>query len=72
MDSTLNIYGLLTKKMYYQGKIVTVKLSNNCKVYNVTAKRGSSQEDEMMFSMTLYVFLVVYITDDLYISEIDV
>ena len=72
MDSTLNIYGLLTKKMYYQGKIVTVKLSNNCNVYKVTAKRGSSQEDEMMFSMTLYVFLVVYITDDLYISEIDV
>ena len=35
-------------------------------------KRGSSQEDGDDVSMTLYEFLVDYITDDLYISEIDV
>ena len=44
-------------------------------MYKVTAtywKRGSSQEDGDDVSMTLYEFLVDYITDDLYISEIDV
>ena len=50
----------------YQGKIVAVKLSTNCKVYKVTAtynywKRGSSQEDGDDVSMTLYDFLVDYI-----------
>ena len=59
--------------MYY--KIVAVKLSKNCKVYKVTAtywNRGSSQEDGEDVSMTLYEFLVDYITDDLFISEMDV
>ena len=58
-----------------QGKIVAVKLSKNCKVYKITVtywKRGSSQEDGDDVSMTLYAFLVVSITDDLCISEIDV
>ena len=35
-------------------------------------KRRSSQEDGDDVSMTLYEFLVDYITDNLYISEIDV
>ena len=56
MDSTLNIYGFLTKKMYYtKVDCIAVKLSNNCKVYKVTAtywKRGSSQEDGDDVSMT--------------------
>ena len=63
------------ENVLYQGKIVAVKLSKNCKGYKVTAtywKRGSSQEDGDDVSMTLYEFLVDYITDDLYISEIDV
>ena len=66
MDSTLNIYGLLTKKMYYTYRsvklIVAVKLSKNCKVYKVTAtqlcywKRGSSQEDgDVSMTSTLYM-----------------
>ncbi|KAL5491100.1 hypothetical protein EMCRGX_G016322 [Ephydatia muelleri] len=36
------------ENVFYQGKIVAVKLSKNCKVYKVAAtywKRGSSQED---------------------------
>ena len=40
------------ENVLYQGKIVAVKLSKNCKVYKVTAtywKRGSSQEIKMMF-----------------------
>ena len=44
-------------------------------MYKVTVtywKRGSSQEGGDDVSMTLYVFLVVSITDDLCISEIDV
>ena len=63
------------ENVLYQGKIIAVKLSNNCKVYKVTAtywKRGSSQEDGDDVSMTLYEFLVDYITNDLYINEIDV
>ena len=63
------------ENVLYQGKIVAVKLSTNYKMYKVTAtywKRGSSQEDGDDVSMTLYEFLVDYITDDLYISEIDV
>ena len=43
-------------------------------MYKVTAtfwKRGSSQDNGDDVSMTLYVFLVDYITHDLYISEID-
>ena len=62
------------ENVLYQGK-TAVKLSKNCKVYKVTAtywKRGSSQEDGDDVSMTLYEFLVDYITDDLYITEIDV
>ena len=60
--------------MLYQGKIVAVKLSKKFKMYNVTAtywKNGSSQENGDV-TMTLYEFLVDYITDDLYITEIDV
>ena len=63
------------ENVLYQCKIVAVKLSKNCTVYKVTAtywKRESSQEDGDDASITLYVFLVVYITDYLYISEIDV
>ena len=59
----------------YQGKIVAVKLSKNFKMYKVTAtywKNGSSQEDGDDVTMTVYEFLVDYITDDLYITEIDV
>ena len=57
MDSTLNIYGFVNEEnVLYQGKIVAVKLSKNCKVYKVTFpywKRGSSQEDGDDISMTL-------------------
>ena len=63
------------ENVLYQGKIVAVKLSKNRKVYKVTAtywKHGSTQEDGDDVSMTLYEFLVDYISDDLYISEIDV
>ena len=59
------------ENVLYQGKIVAVKLSKN-KVTATYWKRGSSQEDGDDVSMTLYEFLVDYITDDLYISEIDV
>ena len=47
---------------------------NHCVVQSLQSslKRGSSQEDGDDVSMTLYEFLVDYITDDLYISEIDV
>ena len=44
-------------------------------MYKVNAtywKHGSTQEDGDDVSMTLYEFLVEYIIDDLYISEIDV
>ena len=44
-------------------------------MYKVTAtywKNGSSQEDGDDVTMTLYEFLVDYITDDLYLTEIDV
>ena len=59
--------------MLYQGKNVAVKLSKKkIKMYKVTAKNGSSQEDGDDVIMTLYDFLVDYITDDLYISEIEV
>ena len=62
------------ENVLYQGKIVAIKLSKNSKVYKVTATywKRSSQEDGDDVSMTLYEFLVDYITDDLYISEIDV
>ena len=63
------------ENVLYLSKIVAVKLSKNCKGYKVTAtywKRGCSQEDGDDVSMTLYGFLVDYITDDLYMSEIDV
>ena len=62
------------ENVLYLSKIVAVKLSKNCKGYKVTAtywKRGCCQEDGDDVSMTLYGFLVDYITDDLYISEID-
>ena len=74
MGFTSNIYGLLANVLY-EGKIVAVKLSKNFKMYKVTAtywKNGSSQEDGDDVTMTLYEFLVDYITDDLYITEIDV
>ena len=61
------------ENVLYQGKIVAVKLSKNCKVYKVTAtywKRESNQEDGDDVSTTLYEFLVDYITDDLYIIDV--
>ena len=41
-------------------------------MYKVYWKHESTQEDGDNIIMTLHEFLVDYITDDLYISEIDV
>ena len=59
-----HLWFVYEENVLYQGIIVAVKLSKNCKVYKVTAtywKRGGSQEDGDDVSMTLYVFFVVYI-----------
>ena len=58
----------------YQGKIVAVKLSKNREVFFFSASMypiGSSDLIGDDITMTLHQFLVDYITDDLYISEID-
>ena len=59
----------------YQGKIVAVKLSKHREVFFFSASMYPIDSSDLIgddVTMTLHQFLVDCITDDLYISEIDV